>query len=201
MAESGRSDREGVPASPAGPEGELDFVFRFCPSCGVRGIAAEGRRRWLCAACGFEYFHNVATAAGVFVHGPEGILLVGRAKEPGRGLFCLPGGFVEPGEGVEEAARRECREELGWEPGELTFLFSFPNTYNYNEVPYSTCDLYFLAEVGTLDLSLFDPDPGECASLAIRPPESLAPETLAFDSVRRALGDFLRKKGRPCAIV
>jgi ADP-ribose pyrophosphatase YjhB (NUDIX family) len=184
-----------------GTREEGHFVFRFCPGCGRRGIASEGGRRWICGACGFEYFHNVAAAAGVIVEGPEGILLIERAKEPAKGLLCLPGGFVEPGERAEEAARRECREELGWEPGELVFLFSFPNTYNYNEVPYSTCDIYFAAKVPSLEPGLFRPDPRECAALVIRAPEALAPETLAFDSMRRAVEGFLRMKGRPCAIV
>lgn len=171
-------------------EGEA-FVFRHCPRCGRAGIRSENHRRWHCDECGFEYFHNVATAAGVFVSGPEGILLIERARDPGLGLYCLPGGFVEPGEGVEEAARRECREELGWEAGELDFLFSFPNVYNYNEVPYDTCDVYFIAKIDALEIGLFEPNPAECASILIASAEDIKPASIAFDSARRAISAFI----------
>jgi NAD+ diphosphatase len=136
----------------------------------------------------------VATAAGVLVEGREGILLIERARDPSRGLLCLPGGFVEPGERAEEGARRECREEIGWEPGELVFFGSFPNAYEYAGVPYATCDLYFLARVESLDAIAFRPDPGECASLVTLRPEAVAGERLAFESQRRAIRAYLEAR-------
>jgi len=41
------------------------------------------------------------------------VLLVQRAQDPGRGLWSLPGGRLEPGESPEAAAAREVREETG----------------------------------------------------------------------------------------
>ena len=43
----------------------------------------------------------------------ERLLLVRRANEPGRGLWSVPGGRVEPGEGLDEAVARELAEETG----------------------------------------------------------------------------------------
>ena len=52
--------------------------------------------------------------AGAVVHDAAGrLLLIRRAREPGRGLWSLPGGRCEPGEGAAETAVREVREETG----------------------------------------------------------------------------------------
>jgi len=52
--------------------------------------------------------------AGAVVHDPAGrLLLVRRGREPGRGLWSLPGGRCEPGEDAAATAVRETREETG----------------------------------------------------------------------------------------
>lgn len=54
--------------------------------------------------------------AGAVVHDPAGrLLLIRRGREPGRGLWSLPGGRCERGETAAEAAVREVREETGLE--------------------------------------------------------------------------------------
>lgn len=50
------------------------------------------------------------------------VLLVRRKNEPFAGSHALPGGFVEIGETIEAACRREVREEAGVELGELTLV-------------------------------------------------------------------------------
>lgn len=53
-------------------------------------------------------------AVGAVVTDDSGrILLVLRGRDPGRGLWSVPGGKVEPGEGLEEATAREVLEETG----------------------------------------------------------------------------------------
>lgn len=59
---------------------------------------------------------------GVVVRGPAGVLLVRRARPPRRGEWSIPGGLVRLGEPVEEAARREVREETGLELGPLDLV-------------------------------------------------------------------------------
>ncbi len=51
--------------------------------------------------------------AGALVHRAGRILLVKRKNEPNRGRWALPGGLVELGETVENAVKREVREEVG----------------------------------------------------------------------------------------
>ncbi len=59
---------------------------------------------------------------GVIVLRGGEVLLVRRGREPGRGRWALPGGAQRAGETVEEAGRRELREEAGLEVGALRFV-------------------------------------------------------------------------------
>lgn len=52
---------------------------------------------------------------GVVVKDGESVLLIKRAKDPGRGKWTIPGGLVELGEDLRSAAKREIREEVGIE--------------------------------------------------------------------------------------
>lgn len=56
---------------------------------------------------------RVLAASAVITDGSGRILLVRRGHEPGRGLWSVPGGKVEPGETLQEAAAREVLEETG----------------------------------------------------------------------------------------
>lgn len=59
---------------------------------------------------------------GVVVRRGDAVLLVRRARPPRRGEWSIPGGLVELGETVEQAARREVREETGLELGPLALV-------------------------------------------------------------------------------
>lgn len=124
----------------------------------------------------------------ILAEGDRLVLLV-RAKEPSAGRLALPGGFVDPGEGALDALRRECREEIGWDPGgRPEFLASFPNRYEYRGFVYNTCDLFFLLRAPELRPSALRCDPAEARELRFLRPEDVDPAELAFDSTRRAVG-------------
>jgi NAD+ diphosphatase len=167
--------------------------FNFCPSCAAAGPAFLGGRRWLCASCGFEYFHNVATASGVIIDRGGEIVFLERAREPRRGKLGLPGGFVDPGERAEEAALRECLEEIGWAPPSLGFVGSFPNVYEYGGVRYNTCDFFFFYRMGGSEaLPELAPADGETLSIRLADPASLGEDELAFPSLALALAAYRR---------
>ena len=60
-----------------------------------------------------EYPEYPFVGVGALIHREGKILLIKRRFEPNKGRWSLPGGLVERGERVEEAALREVREELG----------------------------------------------------------------------------------------
>lgn len=88
---------------------------RYCPHCATRLGPADdhGTMRPTCPACGFIAYRNPAPAVGVIVERAGRILLVRRKFEPMAGGWSLPAGFMEYGEGPEDTARRETREETG----------------------------------------------------------------------------------------
>ena len=72
----------------------------------------DDRERAVCVRCGFVDYQNPKVVAGSVATTPDGrILMCRRAIEPRRGYWTLPAGYMELGESVEEAARREAREE------------------------------------------------------------------------------------------
>lgn len=89
---------------------------RYCPRCGnkLEKSRLEKRERDFCPACRATSYENPLPATAVVVFNEQReLLLVRRAVEPGKGLWCLPGGFQEIDETPEQCARRELREETG----------------------------------------------------------------------------------------
>ncbi len=85
---------------------------RFCPRCGAAARVSFPRSMG-CEACGYQVYFNPKPVASVIPWTEEGrVVLLRRAFDPGAGLWTFPGGFVDLGESVEDAALRETREEL-----------------------------------------------------------------------------------------
>ncbi|MDR3139990.1 MAG: NUDIX domain-containing protein [Treponema sp.] len=170
-------------------------MFHYCPSCASPNIRFEREKLFRCPDCGFIYYHNIAAATGCVINTEKGIILLVRAKEPALGKLDLPGGFVNPGEGALDGLRRECLEEIGWDPGPKVSLFaSFPNTYPYKDIIYRTCDLFFSLWAPDLTEGDLRLDPEEIGGVRFFKPGEICLEDLAFDSTRRAVTAFLEQK-------
>ncbi len=98
--------------------------YNYCPICGgeVSLRESEGRVRPVCKACGHIIYVNPAPAVALVLLDGSRVLLTLRSVEPKKGWWCLPGGFLEWGEGPEEGGLRELREETGLDGGDLTIL-------------------------------------------------------------------------------
>ena len=89
----------------------------FCINCGtpLAVQTIEGRDLEVCPNDGYVLWRDPKVTAAVVVEHSGGIVLGRRAIEPGYGLWCLPGGFVNDDEHPAAAAVRECREEINAE--------------------------------------------------------------------------------------
>ena len=102
---------------------------RFCPRCG-QPAEVSYPRSLTCVHCGYGAYYNPKPVAAAIPLTPAGeIILLRRGFDPGKGLWTFPGGFVDLGESVEEAAHREVEEELaiGIELGPLVGVYSRPD--------------------------------------------------------------------------
>ena len=102
---------------------------RFCAYCGEKLIEKffQERNHRYCQTCDRIHYENPFPAVAALVPNQNGqLLLVKRAVEPAKGQWCLPGGFIEIDESIEEAVLRELREETGVEGkiGQLVDFFS-----------------------------------------------------------------------------
>jgi NAD+ diphosphatase len=98
----------------------------FCANCGTPTEPRDGGHERHCPACDAHHFPRTDPVVIVRVEDAEDRLLLGRQARWPDGRFSLLAGYVEPGETLEEAVRREVLEESGVVLGEVSYLASQP---------------------------------------------------------------------------
>ncbi|MEM6588536.1 MAG: NAD(+) diphosphatase [Pseudomonadota bacterium] len=98
---------------------------RFCAKCGAESRMLQGGWQRTCDACGASHFPRTDPVVIMLItHGPR--TLLGRSPGWPEGMFSCLAGFIEPGETVEAAVRREVFEEAGVRVGPVRYLSSQP---------------------------------------------------------------------------
>ena len=97
----------------------------FCPRCGNRTTLADAGYKRVCGSCNAEHFPRTDPVVIMLAtHGDS--CLVGRGKQFPPGMFSALAGFIEPGETIEEAVRRELFEEAGVRTGAVHYYATQP---------------------------------------------------------------------------
>ena len=163
-----------------------DPGYKFCPKCGAplgrRRLKEFEPERLVCTRCLYVMYLNPKVAAGAVVEHQGGIVLLRREIDPRAGFWVHPGGFVDRGETLEQAAIRETREEVGLDVEILGLLGAF--SFHDSEVvvvTYAARAISGEPTVGdeSLEVRTFDP-------------QRLPWDELAFPSTRLALKEYLR---------
>lgn len=161
--------------------------FRHCPKCGgtlERKKVKDGEpERLVCQSCSFIFFLDPKVVASTICRIDGKIVLLKRAIGPSRGKWVFPGGFVDRGESVEDAAIRETKEEVNLDVkiGELV------NVYSTTNLP--TVLIVYTGEVVGGSLSARD----EALEVRTFTPSEIPWDDLAFPSTVHALRDYVAR--------
>jgi ADP-ribose pyrophosphatase YjhB (NUDIX family) len=165
--------------------GHGHIEYHYCPKCGggldKRVVKANEPRRLVCQACSFIFYQDPKVVAGTVFTLDGGIVLLKRGVEPEIGKWVFPGGYVDRGESVQDAAVRETKEEcqLDVKLGPLLNVYSYPRSANVIVV--------YTADVVGGVLTAAD----ESTDARIFSPKEIPWDDLAFASTRDAINDYL----------
>ena len=98
---------------------------RFCPNCGAPTQAVQAGWKRDCAQCKTEHFPRTDPVAIMLASAGDNCLL-GRSPRFVPTMWSCLAGFIEPGESIEDAVRRETREEAGITCGQVRYFHSQP---------------------------------------------------------------------------
>ncbi len=159
---------------------------RFCPRCGSpleeRYIEDEQHLRKICTGCEFIFYLNPKVVAGAVPQQDGRIWLARRNIEPSHGSWTFPGGYVDLGERVSDAAIRETYEETRLD----IRLDGLLNLYSYENV--GIVLIVYRATV-TGGVASVTPESLEIRAFNL---DEIPWSSLAFRSTRDALTDYVK---------
>lgn len=104
---------------------------RHCSRCGAASEMRAGGYKRVCPACGAEHFPRTDPVAIMLAVTPTHCLM-GRSPHFAPGMYSCLAGFIEPGETIERAVRREILEESGIRIGRVVYHASQPWPFPYS---------------------------------------------------------------------
>lgn len=162
---------------------------RYCSNCGVATELVEAGWKRACPACKVEHFPRTDPVVIMLaVRGDRGLL--GRSGRFAATMWSCLAGFIEPGESMEDAVRREIHEEAGIACGRVQYLYSqpwpFPMSLMNGCLAEALGDHITMDQNELVDCRWFSKD--ECAAMLMRKhPEGLTcppPVAIAHHIIR-----------------
>jgi ADP-ribose pyrophosphatase YjhB (NUDIX family) len=163
-------------------------VGHFCVNCGAPLVSRviEGREVEACPNDSFILWHDPKVSTAVVIATDGGIVLGRRSIEPGYGLWCLPGGYVNDNEAPALAAARECLEEV-CAAVELTGLIGV-----YHIAKTDAPSMIIIAYHGGLTAGAQPSAGAEMLEVGVFPVAAMPP--LAFLSHRTVIAEYIKSR-------
>jgi ADP-ribose pyrophosphatase YjhB (NUDIX family) len=160
--------------------------LKYCPRCGslfsLEDIHVPNQPQLVCDNCRFVFYLDPKLAVIALVLADDRALLLRRAEEPSKGLWGLPGGYVERGHDVRAAICREIQEEAGIP----AVIHDVVRTYSFPD--HGIVEILFLATANSMPPRVNI----ESSSAAFFKPAEIPWDHLAFDTTVDALQGWIR---------
>lgn len=162
-------------------------MYTHCPVCG--GTFTKIQENLLtCSKCGYRLFLNgIPTASGLVVNDADQVMLVERARDPGKGKWDLPGGFIDLGESAEESLVRELQEEIGYTTKQYRYIGSYPGRYLYQNINHHILNLLYKIEVSNSERFIPADD---VAGISFFQIDNIPYDEIAFPWIIKALREY-----------
>lgn len=157
----------------------------FCYLCGTK--LKPNDDYFDCPGCGQKHYLNPRPCVDIALFNDDGqVLLAKRAKEPYKGKYDMPGGFVDAGESNEQAIKREIKEELDLDTRELKdlkYVTSYSSDYPWGHDEYKLIVALFTARTSDVNIEARD----DVESVRWEKPGQINPSDLANPKLLKTL--------------
>jgi NAD+ diphosphatase len=162
-------------------------IYKFCTYCRAELTLQDNYKS--CPDCGRHYYFNAKPCVAIILSNLKGeILLTKRAAEPFKDWWDIPGGFVEENESLEQAIRRELKEETGLEVVNLKYEGSLYEDYHFRDDNIPVVGAIFSGVIKGDSVVKVDDDVSDYKFV---PREEVDIKSIAFENQRKFLKTIL----------
>ncbi len=163
-------------------------AFKFCPVCGGE-FRTNSDIEKECTKCGYVYFIAAKpSAGGVVINELNQVLLIRRKRNPFKGTLDIPAGFCDGTETLEEALKREMKEEIGLDVKNYRYFKSYVGDYDFKGVIKRYLCAVFIVRVNSETDRIDAGDDAE--SLKFYDLTEIQEDEIKFESTKQVLNDI-----------
>ncbi len=164
--------------------------YKFCPKCGGDLIPGE-EQLLICGKCSFRFYINPLPCNAAILENEKGeILLVKRKYDPMKGYWDWPGGFIDPGESLEDSVKREIKEELNVDIKVMGIIGVYNDRYLYQDILHYSLCAAVSAKITAGQLKANDDIDG----FEFFNKDKILKLDFAFPSIKKGIEDYFKKR-------
>ncbi len=168
------------------------MIYKFCPDCGGK-CERKNAKTYQCQICLKMWFDQPRVSVDcIVVNQRNELLFTVRAKNPKKGTYTVPGGFVDHNENALQTVIRETLEETGATISDIKYFNTYPVMYTYQSNEYPVLSITFLAKFVKFT-KRFDKE--ETQDLVWIKADSVNLKKIGLENVKNAIRDYLESIG------